>query len=263
MTRLFLIACFATVFVGIESLREKQTILDYLSFSMTGTGTANRLSAKDYNASNSSSKTTCQSTGAPFTESERQIFIDKHNAYRSQLSLGKSQLPDGTYASSASDMYKMIYDCSLEKIAQGWANNCKFQHSPYTYRNAGENIYALYTGTAGDWRNTIISEPSNVWWAELKQYGGITKDNVNLTTDVFNKGIGHWSQMAWSKSTTLGCGWAECPQDNDMIMHLVVCNYRPTGNYLNENIYKIGNSCSSCSQLPNSKCEVNTGLCFA
>ena len=66
---------------------------------------------------------------------------------------------------------------------------------------------------------------ADLWWKELQDLGGITPTNVLLSMDVFNKGIGHWSQMAWGKTTTVGCGYKSCPAQR---MTLVVCNYRPT-----------------------------------
>ena len=280
LKELFLLSHLLTVAVGTEFSQDNLIVSDYLPFSTIGEGAfeygtdtdynapdvfmirANRLVTENSSVSETSSEATCSNTGAPFTDAERQIFLSKHNDYRSQLTLGKSSLPDGTYASSAADMYSMSYDCELEKIAQAWAQNCKFQHSPSSSRNAGENLYALFTAPGGNWRDQIISQPSDSWWSELKEYGGITKNNVTLTMDVFNKGIGHWSQMAWSRTRKVGCGWAECPQGGT-VMHFVVCNYRPTGNYINQNIYQIGRPCSSCSQSSSSQCTLSTGLCSA
>uniref|UniRef100_A0A0M3HIJ2 SCP domain-containing protein n=1 Tax=Ascaris lumbricoides TaxID=6252 RepID=A0A0M3HIJ2_ASCLU len=42
------------------------------------------------------------------------------------------------------------WDCNLEKLAQDWADRKVFQHSPQTYRHAGENIFQIFkSGNVG------------------------------------------------------------------------------------------------------------------
>uniref|UniRef100_A0A914PKI9 SCP domain-containing protein n=1 Tax=Panagrolaimus davidi TaxID=227884 RepID=A0A914PKI9_9BILA len=207
------------------------------------------------------------STTSPLTPKLRQVFVDKHNGYRSTLANGKSQLPDGSFASPASNMYKLKYSCDLEKVAQEWADRCIWEHSPVDHRNGGENLYAIISGSEGkgQYFEQSIQDSNDAWWNELRQFGGITSTNVTLTMPAFNTGIGHWSQMAWATTQTVGCGFRECSRPDGTIMFFVVCNYRPSGNYLNQNIYQIGQPCSrnsSCTAVPNSSCEISTGLCY-
>uniref|UniRef100_A0A914Y906 SCP domain-containing protein n=1 Tax=Panagrolaimus superbus TaxID=310955 RepID=A0A914Y906_9BILA len=161
----------------------------------------------------------------------------------------------------------MKYSCDLEIVAQEWANQCVWAHSPVEHRKGGENLYAIISGSegAGQYFEQSVRDSNDAWWNELKDLGGITSTNVTLTMATFNLGIGHWSQMAWSSTQTIGCGFRECPRSDGTIMFFVVCNYRPSGNYLNQNIYQIGQPCSrnsSCTTFPNSFCEISTGLCY-
>ncbi|TKR88225.1 hypothetical protein L596_012505 [Steinernema carpocapsae] len=200
----------------------------------------------------------CPTTG--MTPAVRKAILDRHNQLRSQNALGNSF--DGSTkknAPQAKNMYKIVYDCELEQIAQKWADNCKFEHSPSNIRNAGENLYMSYPTVQN---NSPALKASDSWWSELTDNGvGKISPDFNLTMALFNTGVGHYTQMAWAKTTKLGCGQAKCPK-----MNLVVCNYRQTGNYLNEKIYEIGSPCqkdSDCVLLVGSKCSKVEGLCIA
>ncbi|KAK0394047.1 hypothetical protein QR680_000543 [Steinernema hermaphroditum] len=118
-------------------------------------------------------------------------------------------------------MYKMSYDCQLEKIAQSWADRCEFKHSPSSLRNAGENLYMSWPTVQNDGPALAASDS---WWSELKEIGVEQfSPQFNFTEFLFSKGVGHYTQMAWAKTTKIGCGHAKCPN-----MNLVVCNYRQT-----------------------------------
>ncbi|KAH7691340.1 venom allergen-like protein vap-2, partial [Aphelenchoides avenae] len=102
---------------------------------------------------------------------------------------------------------------------------------------------------------TVLRNAADLWWSELAKYG--VNPNLNLTTTEFNRGIGHWSQMAWAKTVKLGCGVKSCPG----VGTIVVCNYSPAGNYLNQLIYKAGTPCSACSGYTVTACA--SPLCVA
>uniref|UniRef100_A0A1I7YK22 SCP domain-containing protein n=1 Tax=Steinernema glaseri TaxID=37863 RepID=A0A1I7YK22_9BILA len=189
----------------------------------------------------------------------RKAIVDKHNAYRSSNALGKEiDGSTGKSAPKAKNMYKMSYDCELEKIAQAWADGCEFKHSPQKSREAGENLYMSWPTVQND--GPLLSAPDS-WWKELKDFGvGAFSPKFNFTEEVFSKGVGHYTQMAWARTTKIGCGHAKCPN-----MNLIVCNYREQGNYLNEFIYEIGNPCqkdADCTTFPKSRCSAKEGLCY-
>uniref|UniRef100_A0A7E5A0M7 SCP domain-containing protein n=1 Tax=Panagrellus redivivus TaxID=6233 RepID=A0A7E5A0M7_PANRE len=194
-------------------------------------------------------------TGAPFGEGERNSLLNRHNAYRSELAKGHSAMKSGGNAPTGADIATLKYNCSLEKIAEEWAKHCVFEHSSGSHRNgAGENIWASFSNDGGTPGN-VFNSASDSFWSELKQKGELKNGNTKFTADMLP--IGHWSQMAWAKTTSVGCGYATCNANNGFkYMHFVVCNYYPAGNYLNENIYDTGSTCSKCHS-----CDKNTGLC--
>lgn len=83
-----------------------------------------------------------------------------------------------------------------------------------------------------------LNASSYAWWSELYDYG-ITQ--LNLTSEEFNRGVGHFTQVrrrlkstligtmnfkvAWGNTKQVGCGVTWCP--NYKWKTIVVCNYLP------------------------------------
>uniref|UniRef100_A0AC35GLN0 ShKT domain-containing protein n=1 Tax=Panagrolaimus sp. PS1159 TaxID=55785 RepID=A0AC35GLN0_9BILA len=191
----------------------------------------------------------------------RQAAISSHNNFRSQLAQGQSTLRGGARAATAKNMYRLNYDCAIEATAQAWANNCQFQHSTSNFRNgAGENLFMTSAVNAN--QQSAMTQAATLWWKELADFGGISSSDTTLTMSAFNTGIGHWSQMAWAKTTTIGCGVKSCPSQG---MTIVVCQYKVAGNFINQPVYEIGTPCQvdrDCTTYANSKCDTTTRLCF-
>ena len=111
----------------------------------------------------------------------------------------------------------------LAGYAQQWANhlaatNCSMAHR--TQQKYGEN---LFQGTAGYY--TAV-DAAKAWQSEKKNYSGAILTEANWQP------VGHYTQMVWRDTTTLGCGQSTCGQSL-----IVVCNYAPPGNYLGRRPY--------------------------
>ncbi|KAI1706831.1 cysteine-rich secretory protein family domain-containing protein [Ditylenchus destructor] len=195
---------------------------------------------------------------AAMTTESRQTVTDRHNIYRSGLALGYGLNSDyTTYLPKGKNYYKLKYDLSLESVAQNWANQCAFQHSSSPY---GEN---LYKSTANMDPKAAVYDASYRWWKEFNDFG--LNPNLNLTRQEFDKGIGHFTQMAWGKTTKIGCGHQWCVTSTGSFT-FVVCNYDPPGNYINQFVYQAGNPCqvaSDCTTYASSTCSASEGLCVA
>uniref|UniRef100_A0A7E4VA22 SCP domain-containing protein n=1 Tax=Panagrellus redivivus TaxID=6233 RepID=A0A7E4VA22_PANRE len=203
-------------------------------------------------------------TGSGFDAKARASVVNRHNAWRSQLANGCSVMPNNTYAPPAKNMIKMTYNCSLEKVAQEWANGCVFEHSPNAHRpGAGESIY--YALSRYNYTRNAFVDMSDWAWDELTQYGGVSATNTTFLPSMIQvPNIAHWTNMAWATTTSVGCGFAKCYYDGNYIAYYVVCNYAPAGNTFYKNIYEIGQPCavnSDCTVSGFNKCETSTGLC--
>ncbi|KAK0413575.1 hypothetical protein QR680_006878 [Steinernema hermaphroditum] len=186
----------------------------------------------------------------------RKAVLDRHNQLRSSSALGREKDGrSGHFAPPAKNMYKLEYDCELERMAQNWANRCVYQHSG---QNVGENIFKS-SSTAQD--DSFVLQATDLWWNELAEKGvSRVSPNYKFTRFLASTFVGHYTQMAWARTTKIGCGHARCPT-----MNFVVCNYSEQGNWLDEQIYEIGSPCkrdSDCTTFANSRCSVSEGLCI-
>lgn len=135
-----------------------------------------------------------------------------HNAARAEAasSTGKS-IPPLTWSSSLAD------------VAQGWANQCRFQHSKKGY---GENLFA----TSGQ---ATPAEAVGSWLSEKKFYD----DRRNRC----RRGeCRHYTQVMWARSMRVGCAVANCTGNSPLgrgAWQFWVCEYDPPGNYIGERPY--------------------------
>ncbi|KAL1685013.1 CAP domain-containing protein [Schizophyllum commune] len=114
----------------------------------------------------------------------------------------------------------LTWNQSLADSAQSWANGCNFAHS-----NSGQNLAATFTSQSGVPNN--IPGAVQQWNNERPQY--------NATT---YQGAGHWTQVVWKSTKTVGCAAHSCPPgtlgtkttDPWKTLWYYVCNYSPPGN---------------------------------
>ncbi len=111
----------------------------------------------------------------------------------------------------------MKWSSSVAATAQAYAEKCKWGHSGTA--GLGENIYA----------STNEKKPASVvasWVAEKAYY--------TYATNSCSKVCGHYTQVVWRDSTSLGCGHATCSTGSPFgggQWEFWVCNYQPPGNF--------------------------------
>uniref|UniRef100_A0A7I5ECS1 SCP domain-containing protein n=1 Tax=Haemonchus contortus TaxID=6289 RepID=A0A7I5ECS1_HAECO len=187
----------------------------------------------------------------------RKTFLDKHNEYRTLVAQGKAKNKSGGYAPMAARMLKMTYDCAIEKNMMDYAKECKFAHNSYKDRNYwGQNLWM----SGGININKTHAAAGSVysWFSELEHHG-VPEEN-KLTMEVFNNGVGHYTQVVWQASKKIGCAVRWCEH-----MTLVGCEYAPAGNYLGSLIYEVGKPCitNEDCKCANCVCSKEEALCIA
>jgi len=114
----------------------------------------------------------------------------------------------------------------LAVVAQKWANTlktkgCEMEHS--SGNKYGENLY----WSMGKKRKPDESVDA---WASEKQYFNFEKLECN---GEWYK-CGHYTQMIWENTKTVGCAVAYCKDGSEVW----VCNYEPAGNVVGQKPYK-------------------------
>nr|ALA23439.1 cap-12 [Haemonchus contortus] len=183
------------------------------------------------------------------TDEVRDMFLKKHNDYRSEVARGLAKDGMGGFAPTAARMYKMSYDCKLEENMMRWLNRCINRPS---YGINGENMWKSNDKSMSKIDAADMS--TTEWFSELA-INGVGAEN-ELTSEVFNRGVKHYTQMVWQRTWKLGCGVKVC---NKFL--LVGCQYHKRGNVIGDEIYKVGEPCSKC-KCKNCQCDTETGLCI-
>lgn len=150
-------------------------------------------------------------TAAPSTAGNSAFareLLEAHNRYRTEV--GASGL---------------AWSPTLATSAQGWADQLAaegaFYHSDRAFRNgAGENL-----ATGGPPGAYTLTGLVNLWGAEQQYFipGKPFSDAASNTGSW--QDIGHYTQIIWRNTTSVGCGLATTA-DRDIL----VCHYDPAGN---------------------------------
>ena len=126
--------------------------------------------------------------------------VAQHNVYRARVARGEVR-----GQTSASNMRQLVWDPELARVAQAHADTCRFAHDCSDCRavtrwaHVGQNLY-IYKQTLRrpnvDWARAL-----SAWFAEVKLFR--SKD---VSPFKFNKKWGHYSQMMWADTSSVGCG---------------------------------------------------------
>ena len=144
----------------------------------------------------------------------------------SGMTLGHNNVRSNVSPKANPPLKPLLWDDSIAAEAQSWANNCRFIHGGHP--NEGQNIYS-----AGGFVPTP-SDVVNSWASEASFY------NYNTNSCASGKQCGHYTQIVWRSTTKLGCGMAYCKTNSPIgkgDWYLVVCNYKPPGNYRGQKPY--------------------------
>jgi pathogenesis-related protein 1 len=157
-------------------------------------------------------------TGSNLTAQQAQQIVAYHNQKRAEVGSGNvTWSPQiAQYAQQRAD--QIARTKQLAHLPQG--------QNPY-----GENL-ASGGSTGGSGGYTVISACDG-WYAEKAK---MPRNARTMTVDLFNKGVGHYTQMVWKGSTQIGAGISQY-QQGGFTMTVVVCCYNPPGNVINQAIY--------------------------
>ncbi len=142
-----------------------------------------------------------------------QEILAAHNKYRLAVGVPPLAWSDG-----------------LAIAAQVWANtlnsNLQFKHDPGAgAQNQGENIWI---GTTGGYSLTQMVDD---WGSEQQNFQNGTFPDVSTTGSWSD--VGHYSQMVWKGTTSVGCAGVDGSDGN----YRFVCRYSPEGNIEGQKVF--------------------------
>lgn len=141
-------------------------------------------------------------------------IVAAHNIWRAEVGVGK-----------------LTYSDELAVSAQAWADhlkatrNCNMQHSQ---GKEGENLYWAGAWSNGPAQNVKSKEVVDAWAGEKQDY-----DYTNNRCAP-GKVCGHYTQVVWKNTTSVGCGMAVCENPKNQVW---VCQYLPAGNWVGQKPY--------------------------
>lgn len=155
-----------------------------------------------------------------------QAMVTLHNATRDEVT---TQPP----------LENVVWDDDLADVAQAWADRCEFVHSDNDARSEayGQGVYVGENLSINSMMNDDVPASAlyQGWDAEGADYD--YESNSCAPDEV----CGHYTQIVWRDSTTIGCGATRCDEIEVMGQAwsgwFLVCNYAPGGNYLGEQPY--------------------------
>lgn len=143
----------------------------------------------------------------PLSPEEIKIILERHNYWRADVGV----------------LGKLVWSEEMAELASDWArqlkeNNCGFEHRPNN--KFGEN---LFMGTTGYY---TAKDAIDAWGQEKIDY------NYNKNKCKAGKMCGHYTQIVWESTKSVGCAKIECNG-----FDIWVCNYDPPGNWVGEKPY--------------------------
>ncbi len=157
-------------------------------------------------------------TGSNLTPEQAQQMLVYHNQRRAEVGTNK-----------------VTWSPKLAQFAQERANTIartrKLAHLPQGQNPYGENL--AQGGASGGVSGFTVLNACEGWYAERAK---LPKNARTMTVDLFNRGVGHYTQMVWKDTTQIGAGVASYQQGN-FTMTVIVCCYNPPGNFIGGPIY--------------------------
>ncbi|XP_042240701.1 CRISP/Allergen/PR-1-like [Homarus americanus] len=186
-------------------------------------------------------------------------IVAQHNQLRSRVAMGQERRGDPGPQPQAANMRLLEWDDELAVVAQGHADQCVFEHECSDCRRVsrfgvGQNLFISFQSnfdTQIQWNRAI-----KAWYDEVVDF-----DPSDIKPFQFSTAVGHYTQMMWWNTYTVGCGFTMY-EDGGWWKKLYTCNYGPGGNIIFSQMYRRGSPCSSCPE--GTTCSLQySGLCGA
>jgi hypothetical protein len=144
----------------------------------------------------------------------KKAMLDVHNFYRKEH-----------------NATALAWNDTNAKFAQKWSDRCHFEHSVSLMRTHRPKVDMLTRRQQGGPTGENLSAGYNNATESVDAWG-MERDQYNFKKGEFSKETGHFTQLVWKATTSVGCGRTECNDKNGDGAYgwFVVCEYYPAGN---------------------------------
>jgi Cysteine-rich secretory protein family len=132
-------------------------------------------------------------------------------SYTTQPDLMQSALNKTNAFRAQHNATALTWNTSLADAASAWASKCQWEHSG---GECGENLALGYPSMA---------DAIDAWGKERDSYDF-------KATAGFGERTGHFTQLVWKDTTSMGCAAIDCHDKNSLKGFMVICQYWPPGN---------------------------------
>ncbi|RCN45696.1 SCP-like protein [Ancylostoma caninum] len=196
----------------------------------------------------SDSKNCPQDQAHMSSDSIRKLFEDTHNMYRSAVARGTVRMGNNQMCRNATQMWKLKYDCELEKSAYSAAKDCSESDSKTA---SVDELWKVFNDNSLD-ATKAANQATDAWYKEIeKGYMKQITGSLNMFLPELN--IPNFAKMVWDSHKGIGCAVVRCTSATK-----VVCHYSPAVVRLGNPIYAMGPTCNRCKLVPTTCLD---GLC--
>ncbi|CAJ0595585.1 unnamed protein product [Cylicocyclus nassatus] len=196
----------------------------------------------------------CTGFGLPSSspsKADRGKMLDVFNKVRENI-VNEKDL-EKQYLKKAKNMYKLFWDCGMEKQLTDAINPAKAKLTLTT--NYAQN-YAIFAKSLLASKNpegySMMAETE--WFNQVAYVGGLDKNQT------YKGGLDFFANMVNAKATKVACAYKE-DATNTYIHYSCIFNVKPVKG---QSIYERGTPCtkdSKCTTYPGSTCNATTKLC--
>ncbi|MGR9107141.1 MAG: CAP family protein [Gammaproteobacteria bacterium] len=161
-------------------------------------------------------------------------ILSEHNRYRAQHLQTRGLVEDSTLAGAAQSRAEHLLETGALQHESGipdgenlyWARQPLPQEPPFS-----EEQIAFFQKRYPNWQPpkpvtgaSLAIDAAASWYGEYDNYSYATTRSIN------GNPVGHFTQMVWKETDTIGCGLASRLRSDNQVEAVVVCRYRAAGN---------------------------------
>jgi len=146
-----------------------------------------------------------------------------------------------------------VWNPYLAALASEFTAQCVSGHSNQTWRNVRYGELSGVPFDANSMSTYVGENLAGSTGSSVTASGWIDEKNAwNCTGNTCPTGqqCGHYTQVVWQDTTSVGCGIATCPDANQVLWQRLSCNYNMAGNWVGNNPF---DDIATCSKIVTSK----------